>query len=66
VQTHSDELLTVTEVAALGSFSEEHVRRLIRAGVLHAYQHGRRWRIPRSSWRAYLAANTAAPTTGDQ
>lgn len=58
--------MTVREAADDQRISQMTVLRLIRSGrLVGAYRVGRQWRIPESSWLAFLAAAQVAPDGGE-
>ena len=54
-----DGCVTVAEAAELLTLCEDEVRNLVESGELAAARHGRRWIIPRSALRGWVAAKTA-------
>jgi len=49
-----DALLTVPEVSKAIKFSEEHVRRLLRKGILIGTKFGSDWRVKDSDLKLYV------------
>lgn len=60
-----DEFMTVAEVAAILKLNQQTVRNWIDAGTLPALRIGRRVRIKRSDFDAFVDAGYRGPTTGD-
>lgn len=53
----TDQVLTVSEVAARLKVVEETVLRLLRAGDLRGFKVGAAWRVYESDLEAFIAAN---------
>lgn len=51
------ELLTIQDVAVLLKVSRQHVRKMIRAGLLPAMKIGREWRIEKDYLNNFLEEN---------
>ncbi len=51
------ELLTIQDVAVLLKVSRQHVRKVIRAGLLPAMKIGREWRIEKDYLNNFLEEN---------
>lgn len=51
------ELLTIQDVAVLLKVSRQHVRKIIRAGLLPAMKIGREWRIEKDYLNNFLEEN---------
>ena len=51
------ELLTIQDVAMLLKVSRQHVRKMVRAGLLPAVKIGRKWRIEKDYLKNFLEEN---------
>ena len=51
------ELLTIQEIAMLLKVSRQHVRKMIRAGLLPAVKIGREWRVEKDYLKNFLEEN---------
>lgn len=54
-----EEWLTTSDAAAIGGYHLEHIRRLIRSGVVAARKWGRDWQVSRASLLAYIERQEA-------
>jgi Helix-turn-helix domain len=50
----NDEWITVSQAANLSGYNEEHIRRLLREGLIHGRKFGIVWQVRHSSMTAYL------------
>lgn len=52
--TNTDEWITVSQAAELSGYNEEHIRRLLREGLIVGRKFGIVWQVKRSSVVDYL------------
>ena len=52
--TENSAWITVTQAAQLTGYNEEHIRRLLRDGLISGRKFGIVWQVKRSSLNAYL------------
>ena len=52
--TSNDDWITVSQAAELSGYNEEHIRRLLREGLIGGRKFGIVWQVKRSSLKAYL------------
>ena len=51
----NDDWITVSKAAELSGYNEEHIRRLLRDGLITGRKFGIVWQVKRSSLNAYLS-----------
>lgn len=53
--TNNDDWITVSDAAKLSGYNEEHIRRLLREGLVDGRKFGIVWQVKRSSINLYLS-----------
>lgn len=57
----NDEWITVAEAGEMSGYNEEHIRRLLREGLIVGRKFGIVWQVKRTSLRVYLSKAQSSP-----